>query len=263
MFEAFLVGLTVFCIDFLETWLSFPMLKRPLIVGTAIGIVLGDVQTGVTAGASLELVFMGVMAIGGTVPPDASSGTAVGTAYAIILGQGVETAFALAVPTSMLCQMLFVPFTALRSLWSPLIERLIDKGNYRGLEVVMPLVSATMYVCRGIVCGLAIALGSGAIESIIEAIPQVLLDGLQVATGMIAAVGFGLLLKMMWTKKLAVYYFLGFIMAAYCGMPLMAIAIVGIILVIILYFEGNFRKNNMVSMTNNEMNNSEEDLFND
>ena len=100
MMQAVLVGLTVFALEFIETWCSYPMTTRPLIVGTAIGIVLGDVATGVTVGASLELVFMGVMAIGGTVPPDACSGTAVGTAYAIILGQGVETAFTLAIPAS-------------------------------------------------------------------------------------------------------------------------------------------------------------------
>ena len=129
MTEAILVGITVFVLEFIETWFSYPMTTRPLVVGTAIGIVLGDVTTGVTVGASLELVFMGVMAIGGTVPPDACSGTAVGTAYAIILGQGVETAFALAVPASMLCQMLFVPLVALRSLWSPLIDKWVENGN--------------------------------------------------------------------------------------------------------------------------------------
>ena len=262
MTEAILVGITVFVLEFIETWFSYPMTTRPLVVGTAIGIVLGDVTTGVTVGASLELVFMGVMAIGGTVPPDACSGTAVGTAYAIILGQGVETAFALAVPASMLCQMLFVPLVALRSLWSPLIDKWVENGNWKGLQRIVPVVSGTMYVFKGLVCGAAVALGSSAMEGIINDIPQVLLDGMGNASGMRAAVGVGLLLKMMWTKKLAVYYFLGFIMAAYCGMPLMAIAITGIILVIILYFEGEMakRKNTVALATADD---SEEELFND
>lgn len=262
MIQALLVGLTVFVLEFVETWFSYPMTTRPLVVGTAIGIVLGDVQTGVMVGASLELVFMGVMAIGGTVPPDACSGTAVGTAYAIILGKGVETAFALAVPASMLCQMLFVPLVSLRSLYSPTIDRMVEKGNYKGLERMVPIVSATMFVFKGLICGLAVGLGSTAIERLIAVIPQVLLDGMGVAAGMLAAVGFALLLKMMWTKKLAVYYILGFVMAAYCGLPLMAIAIIGIILVIILYFEGSFSKNrkNTEKVVSNE---GEEELFND
>ena len=72
---------------------------------------------------------MGVMAIGGTVPPDACSGTAVGTAYAIILGQGVETAFTLAISFN------FVPDlvrTVSRAafLWSPMIDKMVAKGDY-------------------------------------------------------------------------------------------------------------------------------------
>mgnify|MGYP001099665654 CR=1 FL=1 len=67
--QELLVGVTVCMLDFLDVWLCNPMITRPLIVGTAMGIALGDVKTGVQVGASLELVFMGVMAIGGTVPP--------------------------------------------------------------------------------------------------------------------------------------------------------------------------------------------------
>ena len=92
--QALLVGVTVCLLDFLDVWLCNPMITRPLVVGTAMGIALGDITTGVQVGASLELVFMGVMAIGGTVPPDSIHGTAVGAAYAIILGKGIETAIA-------------------------------------------------------------------------------------------------------------------------------------------------------------------------
>ncbi|MEG0710233.1 MAG: PTS sugar transporter subunit IIC [Longicatena sp.] len=266
MISALLVGVTVTLLEFFENWLSYPMITRPLIVGTAIGIALGDVKTGVQVGAALELVFMGVMAIGGTVPPDSISGTAVGTAYAIILGKGVETAFALAVPASILCQMLFVPSVALRSLYTPLLDRMVAKGNYKGIQRLFPLVSVTNEVFNGLVCALAVGLGAETMKTVIASVPQTLLDGMGVSAGMLGAVGFGLLLKMMWQKKLAVYYFLGFIMAAYCGMPLMAIAIVGIILVIILFFEGEMSKRGKSSRTvigPDGNSGEEEELFND
>ena len=256
MMQAVLVGLTVFALEFIETWCSYPMTTRPLIVGTAIGIGLGDVATGVTVGASLELVFMGVMAIGGTVPPDACSGTAVGTAYAIILGQGVETAFTLAIPASILCQTLFVPLVALRSLWSPMIDKMVAKGDYKGLQRMMPVVSATMYVFKALICGGAVALGSVAVQQFIDVLPAVFLDGMGVAAGMLAAVGFALLLKMMWTKKLAVYFFVGFILSSYLGLPLMAIAILGILYVIVLYVESSHKPTQSSAE-------EEEELFND
>lgn len=261
MTEALLVGLTVIALEFIETWFSYPMTTRPIVVGTAVGLVLGDVTTGVIIGAELELVFMGVMAIGGTVPPIACSGTAVGTAYAILLGQGIEVAFALAIPASMLCQMLFVPLVALRSLWSPMVDRWVENGNYKAIERSVPLVSLTMFICKGLICGAAVLIGSNAMSAFIETLPTQLIDGMGVASGMMAAVGFALLLKMMWTKKLCVYFFLGFILAAYGKLPLMAIAIIGIILVIIFYFEGSFAKRDIQkeSVSIEE----EEELFND
>mgnify|MGYP000444215820 CR=1 FL=1 len=37
------------------------MIERPLILGPLVGIILGDLQTGIIVGASLELVMMGVV----------------------------------------------------------------------------------------------------------------------------------------------------------------------------------------------------------
>lgn len=261
MTQALIVGITVCLLDFLDVWLCNPMFTRPLIVGTAIGIALGDVKTGVEVGASLELVFMGVMAIGGTVPPDSNHGTAVGTAYAIILGKGIETAFALAVPASIVCQMLFVPGIGLRSLFTPYVEKQIQKGNWKALQRIFPVVSMSYEVFNGTICGLAVFLGADVMSNFIDSVPQTLLDGMGVAANMLGAVGFGLLLKMMWQKQLAAYFFLGFIMAAYCGMPLMAIAIIGAILVIVLFFEGEFSKRRKANAIVSD--HGEEELFDD
>lgn len=64
------------------------------------------------------------------------------------------------------------------------------------------------------------------------------------------------LLKMMWTKKLAVYFFVGFILSSYLGLPLMAIAILGILYVIVLYVESSHKPTQSSAE-------EEEELFND
>ena len=46
------------------------MVIRPIVVSPVIGALLGDLQTGVMVGATLELVFMGAIQIGAAVPPD-------------------------------------------------------------------------------------------------------------------------------------------------------------------------------------------------
>ena len=121
---------------------------------------------------------------------------------------------------------------------------------------MMPVVSATMYVFKALICGGAVALGSVAVQQFIDVLPAVFLDGMGVAAGMLAAVGFALLLKMMWTKKLAVYFFVGFILSSYLGLPLMAIAILGILYVIVLYVESSHKPTPSSAE-------EEEELFND
>lgn len=44
------------------------MISRPIFAGPLIGLILGDLQTGLIVGASVELMFMGVLPIGGSVP---------------------------------------------------------------------------------------------------------------------------------------------------------------------------------------------------
>lgn len=58
--EALLVGLVLFVVWFLEKIFTSPMVFRPIVVGTLVGIVLGDPVMGAKCGASLEVVFMGL-----------------------------------------------------------------------------------------------------------------------------------------------------------------------------------------------------------
>ena len=61
--QAILLGL-VAMLGNAEYLFGTSLLSRPLVMGTLTGIVLGDVQTGVTLGATLELAFMGAFSIG-------------------------------------------------------------------------------------------------------------------------------------------------------------------------------------------------------
>lgn len=104
MYEAIMVGLVMAIAWTLEKMGGTSMVMRPLVVAPMVGLVLGDLPTGLVVGASLELVFMGAMQIGAAVPPDVIVGAGLGTAFAIISGKGTETALALALPISILAQ---------------------------------------------------------------------------------------------------------------------------------------------------------------
>ena len=77
-------------------------LYSPLFAATFTGLLLGDLQTGLIIGATLQLMTLGVATYGGATVPDYLSGAIMGTAYAIISGEGAEYGIAVAIPIGLL-----------------------------------------------------------------------------------------------------------------------------------------------------------------
>lgn len=242
VYEGIIVGFVVLIINTLEIWLARPMLNRPIVVGAVIGLLLGDLKTGVIMGASLELIFMGVVMIGASTPPDALIGSAVGTAFAILTNADTEIAMTIAFPVALLASMVHTLLVTARSLWHPIIEKMINQGNDKGLEKMVPVVMQTMILPKSILVGVAVMIGTNAVQQIIDVIPEFITGGLSVASGVMVAVGFAMLLKMMWSKSMCIYYFFGFLLVAYLKLLILAVAFFGIILCVILYFEGEQKK---------------------
>ena len=55
--------------------------RKPLLASIGVGLILGDMQTAIIVGATMELMWLGVNNIGAYVPPDVISGTIVGTSW--------------------------------------------------------------------------------------------------------------------------------------------------------------------------------------
>ena len=133
MQAAILVGLAMAVLWFLEKLGGTPMVIRPIVVSPVIGALLGDLQTGVMVGATLELVFMGAIQIGAAVPPDVLVGAGLGTAFAIQSGQGADIALALALPIAILAQSLKVIVFIIRSWFMDLAMKLAEAGDIKKL----------------------------------------------------------------------------------------------------------------------------------
>ncbi len=237
MGTAVAVGLTLAVIWFIEKMTGTSMVARPIVVSSVIGILLGDVTTGVMIGASLELIFMGAIQIGGAVPPDPMFGAALGTAFAISTGEGIEVALALALPIAILAQFLKVVVFIVRSWFMSYAQKLAENANIRGLitlNIAGLLMQCALYFVVGFT---AISFGSAAVQVFVDNLPEVLMNGLKVAGGLLPAVGFALLLKPMMDKSNFLYFLLGFILVSYMELPMLAITIFGVVLAFIIVFE--------------------------
>ena len=65
----------------------------------------------------------------------------------------------------------------------------------------------------------AVLLGANTVKTAIGLIPKVIMGGLTVAGNLLPAVGMAMLLKSLWNKNNAAFYFLGFILSAYLNLP--------------------------------------------
>lgn len=253
MYEAFIVGLILAVLWFLEKVGGTPMVIRPIVVSPLVGLALGDLQSGLLIGASLELIFMGAIQIGGAVPPDVLVGAGLGTAFAIMNGSGADVALTLALPIAIVAQSLKVIVFIVRSWFMDFAMGKAEKADYKGLHFINIgglLLRCLMYF---VVAYMAIALGSNAVESIIASIPVFIMDGLKVAGNLLPAVGFALLLQPMMTAKNCIYFVTGFALLAYINLPILGITIIGLVVAYIVCFE----KNHAVAVNTS----AEEDLF--
>lgn len=137
LYEAFIVSLIVLVTVGGAELLGMTMLNRPIVIGPLVGLALGDIQTGVLIGASLEAVFMGVVNIGGASAAEPGLATAVGAAFAINLGGGAGVALPLAIPIGILgLQVKTLLYVGVIGFFAPVFDRLAAEGKERKIVLL-------------------------------------------------------------------------------------------------------------------------------
>ena len=103
LIQGILLALLAFICACDASWEAF-FWFRPIVVAFFAGIILGDVQVGLAAGAVAELSYLGLLTVGGTVPPDPLMAGMMTTVIAFTTGQSTETALGLSLPFALLAQ---------------------------------------------------------------------------------------------------------------------------------------------------------------
>ena len=217
-----------------EDFLGTTLLSRPLVLAPLVGLVLGDLTQGIIIGGTLELIFMGNIKVGAAIPPDVISGGVLGTAFAIISGKGPAIALAIAVPVSILAELVVSGLFVFRSVLNKKFNQYADAGDYKKIQLLHIVSGLLKPVLMGLIVWLALQLGAAAMKSFLDMIPAWVQSGLQVAGNMLPTLGFALLMNLMFTKTMAPYFFLGFILAAYLRLPVIAIGGIAVVIAFII-----------------------------
>lgn len=223
LLQAIALGLLAF-IAGLDMFNGLTHMHRPVVLGPLVGLILGDLHTGILTGGTLELVWMGLAPLAGAQPPNVIIGTIVGTTFAITTGVKPEVAVGVAVPFAVAVQM---GITFLFSVMSGVMaraDRMAANADTNGIERINYLAMIALGIFYFLCAFLPIYFGAEHAKTAIDMLPARLIDGLGVAGGIMPAIGFAVLLKIMMKNVYIPYFIIGFVGAAWLKLPVLAIA---------------------------------------
>ena len=250
----------VACISGMGSILDEWQTHRPLIACTLIGIVLGDMKTGIIVGGSLELLALGWMNIGAALAPDAALASVVSTILVIVGGQDIPTAIALAIPLEAAGQVLTYVVRAITVGFQHAADKAVETGDLNKLDWIHRsalLLQAMRIAIPALI--VAMTAGTDTVQSMLAAIPPVVTTGLKIAGGFIAVVGYAMVINMMRAGHLMPFFYAGFVIAAFTDFNLVALGVLGTITAII-YIQLHPKYNQskqvvQVQATNNDLDN--------
>lgn len=230
--EALLIGLVVWFTNELNDCIfAVSKLETSIIVCPLVGLVLGDFQQGVLIGAVVSVLFLGSFGVGNSIPPNENLAAALATAFAIKTGAGAGAALTFAMPIAIVGAVAYTMCCVFMSIPNRMMDKAAEKGDTKKIATIYLITGFLKYVPMGVIATLAYGLGVEVVEAALTSIPEFVRNGFLAASGVLPAVGIGLLLKMICKGYLIPYFFLGYVLAAYLGVPVLGIVIMGVILV--------------------------------
>ncbi|MEM1485823.1 PTS sugar transporter subunit IIC [Oscillospiraceae bacterium PP1C4] len=240
VFQALIIALFVYLGSIGTPWLcgntgGWYTLGRPLIASMIVGIVMGDMTTALTVGVALQAMYIGVITPGAVLPFDvAYAGYLV---PALIIGAKADPAIAttLAVAAAMIGVALWNVVYVANLAAVHRADKYAAAGDTKGIRRCnMFFAQAINFVVRAVPAFIILYFGSNALQSIV--LPPMLISYLGVVSGMLPALGIGLLLNMIIREKAYIGVFIvGFVISAYLNLPIIAIAVIGAVIAVFYY----------------------------
>lgn len=230
LIHAIVMAAMVWCLTSVgPMWLKWSLHQgAPLIAGLINGIILGDIAYGLTFGATVMLVFMGVAVIGGAIPSDTALAGYVGVTVSMMAGVDPSMGVTVSATLGALGAAARPLLMTVNAVWVHKADQYAAEGNTKALariDVLGPvLVCFVLYFLPSFI---VIYFGAPMLDAIMAAIPGWLLTGLGVVGKLLPALGLAMLMQLLFKKSLIPFFIFGFVMSAYLGLGIIPIAITG------------------------------------
>ena len=249
LLQAILIGLwTAFCWSGM-LWGIYT--NRCIVLSFGVGVILKDIPTALMCGAIGELAFMGFgVGAGGTVPPNPIGPGIIGTLMAITLPNVTpESALSISIPFAVAIQFLQTAIYTVRAGAQESAMKALKNKNFKKFLTTSNM-TIVLFAVFGFLLGFLGAFSMETLQTIVNYIPEWLLNGLNVAGGMLPAIGFAMIMSVMLKKEFIPFALVGYILAAYFKLPVIGIALVGAVFAIKHFIESE--KESTVATTKNK-----------
>ena len=234
LIQAILIGLGYYLSQ--SAWffgLGFFTFYRPLVAGFMVGLIMGDPGQGALIGAAINLIYLGFISAGGSIPGDPSLAGWVGTTIALAGGLDYGAALALAVPLGLLGTVIWNGRMTVDSIFVHMADKAADEADISGVvraNIMYPQIF--LFFITAVPVSTFIYLGTQFITDLINGFPIWVLSGLAICGGVLPAIGIAMNMRFIFRGSAAPYFFLGYlgIVAGGAQMSIMVLAIVGVAL---------------------------------
>ena len=192
-----------------------------------VGLALGDPVTGLAVGAIVQLMSLGVAAMGGASVPDYPTAAIIGAVVAITSGQEASVGVAAGIAVGMLGLQLDVIAKTANGFLGRTSQRFAEEGKYSQMKSVLFLGPVFYGLTAAIPTFAVLLFGADAVNAFLSVMPSWFTPGLSIAAGILPVVGLAMLLSFMPMKKFIAYAIVGFVLAAYLQISILPIALLG------------------------------------
>ncbi len=197
------------------------------------GIILGDPNTGLVVGGTIQLMSMGAAGLGGSSAPDYGMAGMVATVLACLTGtDDISVGLAVGVAVAMLYVQLDVMFKIYNSWVYKVIRGHAVKREYDKMLRSFFLSHLWLFLQGALPMALVLAFGQQAVDAVLAVMPDWFTTGLTVAAGILPVTGFAMLLTFMPVNKFYAFLIVGYVLAAYLKLSVLPIALLGVAIAI-------------------------------
>lgn len=233
MGQAFVVALAYWILILIYRFGANSMADQPIVAGPFVGLLLGDVVVGTLIGAELQVIYLGVVNVGGAQSTDTLYATCMAVALTLMTGIPQEAAITLSIVLGYIGLLMLQVTRIFFALMVPMLDRIAEEGNRTKYDIAFNAHIIIGYGFGAVTMFVALVAGADATQAFIDALPSFVMGGLQTAAGLLPAIGLGVLLNMMWDNKKIIYFLLGFALVSYLAIPTLGMAIIGVFLMLV------------------------------